>query len=122
MVFKGFWRMQNMQIAQFSKFSGFSSDIWYLEIVVDSNSRWPTQNGACREREFHIFSRYSAFLFDIRNLGAFQIAIITNLFSFKRCTITKQHFINYNLNRQIKNLNLYFKIMSIKGVVRYFFF
>ena len=34
------------------------------------NSKWPTQNGGCKQREIHIFSNFSAFLFDILHLGA----------------------------------------------------
>ena len=37
------------------------------------NSKWSTQNGECKELEFHIFSKFSAFLFDIRYLEAFQV-------------------------------------------------
>ena len=46
--------------------------MWYLGILVNRDSKWTTQNGESKEREFHIFSKFSTVLFDIRYLGAFQ--------------------------------------------------
>ena len=61
--------MQSTQMAHFVLFAAFSSDLWYLAILVDGDSKWPTQMKAdAKNVNFTFFQSY------IRYLRGFQVA------------------------------------------------